>query len=634
MFIDRIKEELKKDIENAMKKQKILGLAISLIDKTGILWSEGFGYTDHTKTRRVDADTLFSIQSTGKTITATAFLRAVQKGLINLDDTLITYYPDFTVNHRFDSDEVSKITFRHLLSHRSGLPHEAPVGSNYDDGDCTFEEHIQSIADTWLLFPVGSKYSYSNLGMDLVAYTLQLISGNSFPDYVKKEVADPLGIKTLIYGKPKAMRHPNVAIGYTGPFPAQFENMIMYGAGCPYISVNDLSKYVLMQLNNGVVTNERYLRKDLQKEMCTIQYAHENQKAGYGLGLFILAQLFGDMTICLHGGGGYGYLGTMMWVPEAGLGVIVQTTQQEAELVPTEIAKKALTLLVEGAGITIPQQREPKFTELPQIDLSVDQLKRFEGSYVSVQGVEFTIRLEGSHLVCEFLDYEFPLTPHGEHIFTTEGPRGIKFVMDDGVPHHMEYMNPQGEISCLDYQSPGEPCSQVDATKYTGLYRGFTYGNPCYVGVKEVETQLYLFIWDSSLRLEYYQPNLFFTVPGEAVEFKNGNLLYGNRLMRKYDVNIKEINKAAEEYPENRMSHVPSLKELAAVLQFLGRISEAIATLEIATSLEDDADIGYRLAELYYATNEVEKAQELCNQILENQPDFKKAQELLSKISD
>jgi len=631
MSIDKIKEELKKEIENAMKKQNILGFAISLIDKTGILWSEGFGYTDHYKTHKVDADTLFSIQSTGKTLTATAFLRAVQKGLVNLDDTLITYYPDFTVNHRFDSDEVSKITFRHLLSHRSGLTHEAPVGSNYDDGDCTFEEHIQSIADTWLLFPVGSHYSYSNLGMDLTAYTLQLISGNSYPEYVRKAIADPLSIKTLIYGKPKAMHHPNVAVGYTGPVPAQFENMIMYGAGCPYISVNDLSKYVLMQLNNGVGASENYLRPDLLKEMRTIQYASENQKAGYGLGLVVSPHLFGDTIICHHAGGGYGYTGTMMWVPDSGFGVIAQANQENGRA-PLEIAEKALTLLVETSKIAISEQKKPKFTQLPEISLSIDQLKQLEGSYISFGGFEFIIELKGSHLVCKVLDYEFILTPHREYIFTTDGSRGIKFVMDDGTPHHLEYIDPQGEILYIVYQGPGEPYSQIDVTEYTGLYRGFIYGNPCYAGVKAVEDQLYLFIWDSTLRLEYYRPDLFFTVSGEAVEFKNGNLLYGNRLMKKYDVIIKEVRKAAEEYPENRMSYVPSLKELAATLQFLGGISQAIATLEIATSLEDDADVSYQLAELYYTTNEIEKAQKLCNQILENHPDFKKVKELLSKF--
>ncbi|MBU7009566.1 MAG: serine hydrolase [Theionarchaea archaeon] len=630
MPIDKIKKELKKEIENAMRNQKILGFAISLIDKTGILWSEGFGCTDHHKTHKVDTDTLFSIQSTGKTLTATAFLRAVQKGLVNLDDTLITYYPDFTVNHRFDSDEVSKITFRHLLSHRSGLTHEAPVGSNYDDGDCTFEEHIESIADTWLRFPVGSNYSYSNLGMDLVAYTLQLISGNSFPEYVRKEVADPLTMDTLIYGNPKAMHHPNVAIGYTGPVPAHFENMIMYGAGCPYTSVNDLSKYVLMQLNNGVVASEPYLREDLLKEMRTIQYASENQKAGYGLGLVVSPHLFGDATICHHSGGGYGYIGTMMWVPDIGLGVVVQTNQGNGGA-PLEIAEKALTLLVETSRIAIPEQRKPKFTELPEISLSVDQLKRLEGSYISFGGLEFTIELKGSHLVCEALDSEFILTPRGEYIFTTDGSRSTKFVMDDDTPHHMEYIDPKGGILYIVYQGPGEAYT-IDATEYTDLYRGFTYGNPCYAGVKAVEDQLYLFIWDSTLRLEYYRPNLFFTVSGEAVEFENGNLLYGNRLMKKYDVTLKEVKKAAEEYPENRMSYMPSLKELAAALQFLGRIPQAIATLEIATSLEDDAEVAYRLAELYYTTNKIEKAQKFCNQILENHPDFKKVQKLLSRF--
>ncbi|MGM0510633.1 MAG: serine hydrolase domain-containing protein, partial [Thermoplasmatota archaeon] len=213
--IDRIKEGLEGYIEAGMKKQNIPGLAISIVGRDGILWSEGFGYTDRTKQREIDSKTLFSIQSTGKTLTAVSFLRAVQKGWVGLDDKLLDHYPEFTIKSRFDTDEVSKITFRHLLSHKAGLTHEAPLGSNYDMGDCTFEEHIESISDTWLRSRVGTEYSYSNLGFDLVAYVLQRKSGKSFPEYVNEELAEPLGIDKLFYDKEEAIAYGNTAVGFS-----------------------------------------------------------------------------------------------------------------------------------------------------------------------------------------------------------------------------------------------------------------------------------------------------------------------------------------------------------------------------------------------------------------------------------
>ena len=67
------------------------------------------------------------------------------------------------------------MTLRILLAHRAGFPHEAPVGNNHDVANMSFAEHVASISETWLKFPVGQQYGYSNLGIDLAGHILEVL---------------------------------------------------------------------------------------------------------------------------------------------------------------------------------------------------------------------------------------------------------------------------------------------------------------------------------------------------------------------------------------------------------------------------------------------------------------------------
>ena len=142
--------ELKVKIPELMAQRKTPGLAIAFVDGEKLIWAEGFGFTDNAKQGKVTAETLFSVQSISKTYTTTSFLIAASKGRLKLDDPLKKYLPKFSLKSRFGPHEVDKITFRHLLSHRAGLPVEAAVGNNFDDCACSFAEHIKSISDAWL----------------------------------------------------------------------------------------------------------------------------------------------------------------------------------------------------------------------------------------------------------------------------------------------------------------------------------------------------------------------------------------------------------------------------------------------------------------------------------------------------
>jgi len=156
-----------------MKEQSIPALSIALVDQEGIVWSNCFGHigTDTPNT----PETMFSIQSISKTFTSTAIMMAVGAGLVTLDTPVSEYIPDFSVKSYFDKDPMDIITLRHLLSHTAGLAHEAPIGNNYTIDTPSFEEHVNSIQQTYLRYPVGERYSYSNLGLDLAAYILQVV---------------------------------------------------------------------------------------------------------------------------------------------------------------------------------------------------------------------------------------------------------------------------------------------------------------------------------------------------------------------------------------------------------------------------------------------------------------------------
>ena len=184
---EKLVEGLREHLQKVVNEGKILGLSIAILSKEEVFLIESLGYTDASKTQEVDENTLFSLQSTTKTVTAVALLLAVQKGIVKLDDPIVEYYPDFYVKSPYGEDEYKKITFRHLLNHKSGLPREAKVGGCFSRRIPTWEEHIESINGSWLQSPVGTKFNYSNAGMNLVTYLLERITGKSYSDYVKEK---------------------------------------------------------------------------------------------------------------------------------------------------------------------------------------------------------------------------------------------------------------------------------------------------------------------------------------------------------------------------------------------------------------------------------------------------------------
>jgi CubicO group peptidase (beta-lactamase class C family) len=319
-------EMYREKIPALMAEQGIPGLAVAVVDENRVLWAEGFGQTGRDRKTPVGIHTVFSIQSATKTITATAVMKAVHEGLLDLDEPITTYLPGFTVNSIFEEHPEKKITLRHLLSHTAGFTHEAPLGNNFDLAPVRFEEHIASISQSWLRFPIGSGYAYSNLGIDLAGYILQAVSGRTFAQYIEEELFQPLGMLESIVEPERVASHTDSAVGHALPFPQLPLEIPMLAAGGVYASVHDMALFVQYHLSRGAGRNGSLPDPALLEEMYSVPAEIDGASARYALGIGrSQREALGHCDILFHGGGGFGFLSDMAWYPELGIGVILLT---------------------------------------------------------------------------------------------------------------------------------------------------------------------------------------------------------------------------------------------------------------------------------------------------------------------
>ncbi|MBC8471000.1 MAG: beta-lactamase family protein [Planctomycetes bacterium] len=322
-------DEFRTSVPKLMKKAMIPGVAIALFDRKGIIWTEGFGTTDLKRKIPVTPDTLFHIGSISKTFTATAVLLAVQDGLLDLDEPVTTYLPNFKVYSRYEANPEQKITLRHLLSHCAGIPHETS-GCNMLEVTDSFEDRVRSLYGTWLKCPVGQGYSYSGAGYDLAAYVLQTVSGIPFQQYMTERVFQSFGLFQSTIDHNDIHDSANLAIGHTIGIAENPPAHGMLGAGGIWMSASDLAQFTRLLMNRGTFEGKHLLDESLIDAMLTPHaVAYEEDQWLYGLGIMLGKKQIGkrDVHILQHGGGGGGYQTLYEYYPEYGIGAVVLTNR-------------------------------------------------------------------------------------------------------------------------------------------------------------------------------------------------------------------------------------------------------------------------------------------------------------------
>ncbi len=515
----------RKNILAAMAKDDIPGAGICLICAGKPVWVEGFGVTDRHSNRKVTDSTIFSVQSVSKNFTATAVMLAVQRGLLDLDEPITTYLPDFSVHSRFEAAPEARITLRLLLSHRAGFTHEAPVGNNFELAAADFDSHARSISETWLRFPVGERSRYSNLGVDLAGYVLQTVSKMPFASCLETLLFEPLGMRDSTADPEVYSRRADRAVGNDMAYRTLPVKIPIIPSGGVYTSPRDIAAYLMFHLNEGRFESKTLLDPKLWKQM------HGFSLGGnYGLGVARDDRRYGDTSLRQlgHEGGGFGFGCSLSYLPQAQL-ARAAFFNRYAESGNEFGAAPAEALLTRRYGARKPM--------LPPRDLSVieptrKQLEQFVGTYVGriiPTAVEMKIQNDTLGLqlgpIFSPLHFTSPVdvfspAPTGDAVTWRYHPGRA------GEVAHFE--GSVGDLS-LDYNDgPHDPAGPNEPAwdQYLGEYQVLAWGRPD--GKKTIRRNNgYLYMNDVRLVVEF-EPGLFFTSDGEAVDFRRPTATWRN----------------------------------------------------------------------------------------------------------
>jgi CubicO group peptidase (beta-lactamase class C family) len=139
-------------------------------------------------------DAMFYMASITKPVIYTSALMLVERGLLNLSDKVTRYVPEFAVQGKEDT------LVAHLFTHTSGLPDELPNNAELRKQHAPLKKFIDGSINAAPLFKAGTRLSYSSAATLVVAEIVQRLSGTSIQAFVRREIIDPLGLKSTGLG--------------------------------------------------------------------------------------------------------------------------------------------------------------------------------------------------------------------------------------------------------------------------------------------------------------------------------------------------------------------------------------------------------------------------------------------------
>ena len=324
-------------VENTLKEFNVAGTAVAIVKDGKIIHSKGYGVKSIDTKKPVNKHTNFAIASNSKAFTTTALAMLVEEGKLSWNDKVIQHIPEFKMYNDYVTQNFNIVD---LLTHRSGLSLGMGDLMLFPDGaDFTIDDILNSFQYFEPVSAFRTKWDYDNLLYLVAGELVGRVSGVSWEQFVQNRILKPLGMDQSYSSMNQVSDFSNLASPHTtetGPMRATepFEEMINGAAGGILANVEDLSQWMLVQLNHGKYGEN--LEKELftqasQNEMWklhTLLDVNRNPRynshfSGYGLG-WGLTDLNGNLSVS-HTGGLPGMLSRTILIPDLNLGVVVLT---------------------------------------------------------------------------------------------------------------------------------------------------------------------------------------------------------------------------------------------------------------------------------------------------------------------
>jgi CubicO group peptidase (beta-lactamase class C family) len=375
------------------------------VDKNGILWTRGFGNADAENNVPAAPNTLYRIGSVSKPLTALVLLRLQEKGLLNIDDPLTKYLPEFSIHDRFGDHK--PITLRTLLSHHSGLPSDRLAGM-WVDNPVSLRKLTSQIDDESMASAPGTQYRYSNIGYSLVGRVIEVVTNKHYSKVVREELFDPLTMfsSSVSYGKEDLS---GLASGYRSGKPCPILTLRDVPAGGVASTVEDMAKVLKILLNSG----DEYLRYENIAEVTKPQYDGLPLDFGHKVGLdwnLTGLKLPGVKRIAWHNGAAYPHQAHMAFLPDDGIGVIILSNTMEASRFITDLGRDSLDLVLTAKRGGVPSLEDTSPEPPSLVNLDTNTMEQYAG-YYNVLGQIARFKVVNNHMETELWNRTIEMHP-------------------------------------------------------------------------------------------------------------------------------------------------------------------------------------------------------------------------------
>ncbi|MEU6773774.1 serine hydrolase domain-containing protein [Streptomyces sp. NPDC046759] len=305
------RDALAEFVEATAKEFDIPGAAVGVwVDGRELIACHGVTSLDNPLP--VDRDTLFVLGSVTKTYTATAIMRLVEAGRVELEAPVRRYVPELRLP---DEGAAAQITILNLLNHTAGLDTRMVFDSG--DGDDALAAEVAKMAEVTLIGPVGGRASYSQLGYNLLGRVIENVTGETFEAAVTSLVLDQVGLANSVFTAGQAITR-RFAVGHNfreGELKVARTWKDTRGnnpGGGLVSSVSDQLRWARFHLGGG----------DLARRMQepTVELHGSTLGDAVGLGWF-LRDVDGVRTVG-HGGSTNGQFANLLLVPEREFAVV------------------------------------------------------------------------------------------------------------------------------------------------------------------------------------------------------------------------------------------------------------------------------------------------------------------------
>ena len=331
-----VRDSLDNYVSRALTAWEIPGVAVCIIKNSKVVVMKGYGVKDYDTKEKVDENTLFMIGSNTKAFTATALAILDAEKKLSLDDNVTKWIPEFKLDNKAAGEQA---IIRDLLCHRIGF-RTFQGDFTYWTSNLTRQEVIEKMSHIKATYPFRTTWGYTNAAFLTAGQIISKATGVQWEDFVKSRLFDPLEMKNTLALSKDFPNAANKCSPYTKaegklvkiPF-CLIDNLAP--AGSISSSVNDMSHWVMMQLNNGKYGDQQVVPITA---IAQTRLPHsilgnggvlfnEGHFALYGLGWFL--QEYCGRKIVEHTGGVNGFVTSVTLVPEDKLGIIVFTNTDQ-----------------------------------------------------------------------------------------------------------------------------------------------------------------------------------------------------------------------------------------------------------------------------------------------------------------